>query len=357
MLTNALEFLDTPGEWFLDTKKQKVYYYPLSNEDMKDAHVVAPALETLVKYEGSADRPISHVSFVGITFAHTTWLRPSQQGHVPLQAGMYMTDAYKLQEAGLPWDANLENQAWIGRQPAAVEVHGADKICFMDCNFTHTAASALDFVSSVHYSAVYECTFNDIGGSAVVAGSFQESNEVHIPYNPEDGREICHNLFFKLNKISDVANEDWGCVGINVGYASDVTIANNELSNLPYSGICVGWGWTKHVTPLKNNLIEKNHVHHFAKKMYAAGGIYTLSAQPGTVIRENYVHDMVLSPYMQDPNYCYYIYLDGASSHIDVRDNWTQEEKFGTNNNGPNTWENNGPTVSDEVKKNAGVKK
>jgi len=343
MLINAIEFLDTPGEWYLDVQKGKLFYYPRHDEDMHTAHVIAPALETLVKVEGTVDRPVAHVYFEGIHFAHSTWLRPSQQGHVPLQAGMYMLDAYKLKEEGLPWDAKLENQAWIGRQPAAVEVRGASNICFEKCNFAHTAASALDFVTAAQHCEVNGCTFTDIGGSAVVAGSFQEgSTETHIPYNPADKREVCHHLTIANNAISNAANEDWGCVGISVGYAHDVAIAHNEVSDLPYSGICVGWGWTKHITVMKNNRIENNHVHHFAKKLFAAGGLYTLSAQPNTIIRGNYVHDMVLSPYMQEPEYCYNIYLDGGSSYIEVRDNKCPEQKFGTNNNGPNMWENNG---------------
>ncbi len=359
MFINAIEFLDTPGEWYLDTKKAKVYYYPRQDEDMSKVSVVAPSLETLVTVEGSTDSPVSHIYFWGINFAHSTWMRPSLQGHVPLQAGMYMLDAYKLQKEGLPWDANLENQAWIGRQPAAVEVSNANNVRFQGCTFTHAAASAVDFVSGVENSRISESSFFDIGGSAIVAGSFQEgSTETHIPYNPDNKREICHHITIANNSISNVANEDWGCVGVSVGYAHDVNVEHNEVSDIPYSGICIGWGWTKHITVMKNNRIANNHVHHFAKKLYAAGGLYTLSAQPNTVISGNYVHDMVLSPYMQEPDYCYYIYLDGASSYIDVRDNWCPEQKFGVNNPGPgNNWENNGPMVSDEVKQKAGVKK
>lgn len=352
VLSNAIEFLDAPGEWFLDAGGGKVFYYPRAGEDMRTADVTAPALETLVHIRGSVDRPASHVYFRGISFAHSTWMRPSHAGHVPLQAGMYLLDAYKLPAAGLPWDKDLENQAWIGRQPAAVAVSGANNIRFERCRFEHIAATALDYVTAVQHSRVERCTFGDVGGSAVVAGAFQEgSAETHIPYNPADAREICHHLHIAHNTIADAANEDWGCVGIGVGYAHDVAVERNEVSDVSYSGICVGWGWTKQITCLKNNRIAGNHVHHFAKKLFAAGGLYTLSAQPGTVICGNSVHDMVLSPYMQEPEYCYYIYLDGASSYISVYDNWCPAQKFGENNPGPgNTWRNNGPMVSDSVR-------
>jgi hypothetical protein len=86
------------------------------------AYVHVPTLETLVKIQGTIDHPVSHVYFKGISFQYTNWIRPSTSGHVPLQAGMYLLDAYKLKVPGTPDKKALENQAWIGRPPAAVEV-------------------------------------------------------------------------------------------------------------------------------------------------------------------------------------------------------------------------------------------
>ncbi len=95
-LANAIEFLDEPGEWFEDVSAGKIYYWPRAGEDMTTANVFAPAIETLVQIEGSPEKPVSGLQFKGITFAYTTWLRPSRLGHVPLQAGMFMLDAKKL---------------------------------------------------------------------------------------------------------------------------------------------------------------------------------------------------------------------------------------------------------------------
>ncbi len=100
-LANAVQFLDSPGEWFEDLTAGKIYYWPREGEDLAHAKIIAPVLETLVKIEG--DRWTSRFptfEFKGITFAHTTWLRPSEQGHVPLQAGMFLLDAKKLSPKG-----------------------------------------------------------------------------------------------------------------------------------------------------------------------------------------------------------------------------------------------------------------
>ena len=54
---------------------------------METAEVIIPALETLVTIDGTLSRPVKHIQFNGITFAHTSWMRPSYQGHVTLQGG------------------------------------------------------------------------------------------------------------------------------------------------------------------------------------------------------------------------------------------------------------------------------
>jgi len=143
---NAVELLNQPGEWYQDLDAGKIYYWPLENQDMAKAEVVAPNLETLVQITGSADFPVKNIHFSGISFQHTSWMRPSKAGHIPLQAGMYLLDAYGLTIPGTPDKAKLENQAWLGRQSAAVEARYASGLMFQRCNFSHTAATGLDLI-------------------------------------------------------------------------------------------------------------------------------------------------------------------------------------------------------------------
>ena len=145
-LTNAKELLDKPGEWFLDTKEQKLYYMPRQDENMRNADVEAPALETLLKVEGTADQPVENVSIEGVSFQYATWMRPSLQGHAPLQAGMYMIEAYKIKpQISRPnGDHKLDNQGWVGRPASAVSVNAATDVSFTNCAFKHCASTALD---------------------------------------------------------------------------------------------------------------------------------------------------------------------------------------------------------------------
>ena len=354
-LTNALELLDQPGEWFQEYPSGTIYYYPQASENMETAEVIIPTLETLVTIDGTLSRPVKHIQFNGITFAHTSWMRPSFQGHVTLQGGFPLLDAYKLQEPGLPEKAELENQAWITRPETAIRVRGAEHIDFKHCTFRHLSSTGLDYEWAVTASSVEDCQFTDIGGTALLVGAFPDGGfETHIPFIPADVRELCSHITIRNNFISNVTNEDWGCVGIGAGYVRNMDISHNEVCHLNYSGICVGWGWTSLESGMCNNRIEANYVHHFARRLYDAGGLYTLSNQPGSVMRNNRIEHLIEAPYATNDR-AFYIYLDEATDGYTMENNWCPTERFDSNRPGKkNVWKNNGPQVADSIKYKAG---
>lgn len=358
-LTGARDLLDRPGEWYHDIEARKVYYFPREGEDMHDAEVVVPAVETLVQVLGTIDNPVKCVRFKNVAFNHATWMRPSLSGHVPLQAGMYLTDGYKINPKMIRDYRNhkLDNQGWLGRPASAVQVQYADDIDFSGCTFEHLGSSGLDYVAGTHGGIVEGCLFRDIAGNGIVAGSFAPAaHEAHQPYDPFDRRELCTRQTIRNSLITDVSNEDWGCVGICAGYVADITIEHNEISEVSYTGISLGWGWTQTVNCMRNNVVHANLIHHYAKHMYDTAGIYTLGAQPKSYVTENVVHSIYSPGYAHDPNHWFYLYTDEGSSFITVADNWTEGEKFLKNANGPgNTWENNGPAVDDSIKAKAGI--
>jgi hypothetical protein len=356
-LSGTKAFLDQPGEWYQDSETGEILYWPRADESLTRDTVRVPALETLVRVAGSLDRPVGHVTFDGIQFQHTTWMRPTTQGHVPLQAGMYLLEAYKLKPKGTPDWRSLDNQAWIGRPPAAVVVEGAHHIRFQRCRFERLASTGLDFVRGTHDDLIEGCLFRDVGGNGIQMGSFQEgSTETHLPYDPADAREVCARETIANNVVTDCGTEDWGCVGICVGYGREITIEHNEVFNLPYTGISLGWGWTRTPNAMRGNRVLANHIHQVATRMADTAGIYTLSAQPWTVISDNAIHGIEMNPYVHDPEHWFYLYLDEGSSFITVTNNWCPEERFLANANGPgNLWENNGPTVPESIRRNAGL--
>jgi hypothetical protein len=358
-LSNAISFLDEPGEWFLDKANRKIYYWPRSGESINKINVIAPAIETLVRIEGTIDHPVKYVNFDGLSFNYTTWMRPSQKGHVPLQAGMYLLDAYKLKIPGTPDKKGLENQGWIGRPASAVEASFTAYTSFTNCHFEHLSSTGLDYKRGNYEDKITGNLFKDIGGTAIQVGVYSdEAFETHLPYHPQDLREVSTKTQITNNLITNVTNEDWGCLGISAGFVKGINIANNEINEVSYTGIAVGWGWTKTLNVMSANRVHANKIHHYGKHMYDVAAVYTLSAQPGSSITENYIDSIYKAPYAHIPDHWFYLYTDEGTAYYTVKDNWCPEEKFLQNANGPNNiWEKNGPMVKDSIKNAAGLEK
>ena len=350
-LMNALELLDEPGEWYQEYPSGKVYYYPYESEIIQPenkffAWPIVPVLKTLINISGTPERRVSNIRFENLGIRDAAWTRPSEQGHVTLQGGFAMIDAYKLLEPGLPEKAELENQAWIERPDAAVKVSYADNIVFNNCNFSYLAATGIDMEKSVNNSAISHCIFNDIGGTAIMVGTFPDQGfETHVPYSPKHDEDICDGITINNNSIEHCTNEDWGAVGIGAGYVRNINIVGNAVHDLNYSGICVGWGWTALESGMRNNRIENNHIYYYAKQLYDAGGIYTLTYQPNSFIRNNRIEAPTKAPYAtNDRAFC--IYFDEATDGFTVENNWMPFESFGYNKPGKKmVIRNNGPKV------------
>ncbi|MCH5307700.1 MAG: right-handed parallel beta-helix repeat-containing protein [Prevotella sp.] len=282
-------------------------------------------IEQLVIIDGA-----NHVSFEGITFENTCWNRPLHKGHVTLQGGFPLLDAYKLAVPGLPWDNDLENQAWVERPVSAVTIRNVQHVNFDHCQFQHLAATALDYVDNISDCNITCCNFEHIGGTPLMAGSFAESPmEVHRPYTHFSER--CQRLLIQGNTIRNATTEDWGAVAISLGYVRDCIITDNLIDGVNYSGICIGWGWTPFDTGMRNNLIYNNNVRNYARQLYDAGGIYTLSNQPGSVIRDNVISQPYPAPYATNTRgFC--IYLDARTDGYTIENNKTYSmDSFITN--------------------------
>jgi hypothetical protein len=113
------------------------------------------------------------------------------------------------------------------------------------------------------------------------------------------------------NYIHDVGLEHNGSVAVFVGHTDGTIVANNEIARVPYSAIPVGWGWGEEdvgggaaverfvfdtPTTAQNNRVETNHIHDHLRLLRDGAGVYTLSNQPGTVIRGNFIHDASNAP-------------------------------------------------------------
>ncbi len=306
-LENAYEFLEEENEWYYDKNSNYLYYKPGKNEDINNLEIIVPTLETLVKIEASSyDNMVKNLVFIGLKFAYTTWHHPSQNGYIGLQAGMF---AVKIFEG---------NIVYCGRPSASVYIKGAENIKLERNSFESLGSTGLDLHRGTKNNLVDGNIFKNIGGNGITIGVFSETDEnTHTAFSPKDLKDRSIGDVIINNYIEKIGCDNFGTCGISAGYVTSIKIANNEMYDLPYTGISVGWGWTKEKSVMENNYIGYNKIIDFCKMMYDGGAIYTLSNQGQSVIENNYCKTS-----SQAKGYGYRaIYLDENSSYFTVKNN------------------------------------
>jgi parallel beta-helix repeat protein len=275
--------LRVPGEWYLDRSTQKVSYIPLHGEDMEQSQVIAAGLERLVLVQGKpeAGELVRNVVFRGLTFEHADW-NTGPQGYFDLQAGIPAS--------------------------SAVEAVGAVDFRVERCTIAHSGGYALELGRGSKHNQVLANEFYDMGAGGVKVGG---------PDLDWNRAEQNYDNVIADNEIHDLGFVYAAGVGIWVLQSGRNQIVHNDVHDLYYTAISVGWTWGYGKNQSSGNLIAFNHLHGIGKNMLSdMGGIYTLGVQQGTVIQNNLIHDVSSFTYGG-----WGIYLDEGSSDIVAEDN------------------------------------
>jgi hypothetical protein len=278
-------------------------------------------LETLLRLRGSLDAPVHHLQFVGLTFEHTTWLMPNGEGYIGDQASLVFTGP-------LP-DDQITSYPGI-RLPGAIHIEAAHDTRLERNVLRHLGGSAVNYWVGTHDNEFVGNVITDVSGSGV-------SVDLNLEGDPADSRKISRNDVIRNNYIEKTGRDYYQTVGIMAGYTEGLVIEHNELHDMPYSGISVGWGWANVAKcgAEQPGAIQPDpgRPQHDVRR----GALYTLSRQPGTVLAENYVSDIVRHPWVGSYE-INGIFLDNGSNLITVRDNVLQniaDQTIRFNDNGP----------------------
>ncbi len=294
-IENTFDALDSPGEWYLDRLSGKLYYWPMPGEDMQRAEVIAPVLTELARFQGVTRgdsrpggiafgfSPVHDIRLQGFTLSYTDWSMPAA-GYVDLQG------AFALR--------------------AAVEISHASSIVIENSVFKHLGQFAIELGQACRENRIVGNEMADLGAGAVKIGETGD---------PSDSDEATTGNIVSDNRIHDGGAVDPGADAIWVGLSSGNTIAHNEVFNFYHSGIAVGWTWGYRPSATYSNVIEFNHIHDVGRGVMGdLGCVYLLGVQPGTVVRNNFCHDIARS----DISYGGWgIYTDEGSSRIVIENN------------------------------------
>lgn len=263
---NAYELLDEEGEFFVD--ENIVYYKPISGEDIHSSVVIAPKLETVLSVRGSSViRQASNIKFEGIEFKDTTWLSPNENDF-------------------------LDSQNLYPEKPEpAVYIENANNITIKKCTIKNCGGDALAAARTVQNCSFIGNDIYDISARGMHIGDWNGPEDSNNPL------EIAREFTIKNNYIHSVGEEYYASPGLSAVWIADSVISNNEIEDVPYSGMHIGWGWKDYEkSSLKNLTIEKNYIHNVMHTCIDGGAIYFLG--PNRASRENMI--TVRNNYLKD---------------------------------------------------------
>jgi hypothetical protein len=317
-LENAYELL-TPGHWYLDRTANQIDYIPTAGQTMAGLTAVIPTLQNVVQGNGTLDAPVQNLTFSGITFENTTWLQPSgDNGFAEMQATMSLTGPGATQGlCGYVSPAGSCPFAGWTKPPAAVDFTAAHNVSFTGDTFTHLGAAGLGLSHGSQNNLARGDEFTDISGSGVQLGDTTDPQPVG-----GDTREINTGNTITDSYVHGIGVEYHGAVGIWAGYTKHTQITHNQLDDLPYSGISMGWGgWhTNWSLPNENpninsdNVVADNLVFNHMQYLRDGGAVYTSGPQG-----PSYAHGLTISgnvAYNDNTDFEYYNDEGGAYATI-----------------------------------------
>ena len=341
---NAYEFLDEPGEWYLDKNAGWLYYIPRQGEDMATVEVELPVLETLVEGSGELDRPVSNLRFEGLTFAHATWLSPSSSnGYVADQSG------FRLVGEGHAFNI-IGHDKDVVRTPGNVRFQFARNITFNGNIFEHLGGAGLDFDTGSQGNVIENNLFEDVSSAAIQLGGVSEND--HHPQYP--GQITAHNVITN-NLIRGSGRDYVDAAGIYIGFTQYTLISHNTIVDVPWSGIAVGWGWGLldpggfpgvpgatigewgtyfTPTPNRNNRILNNRIHSFLNALWDGGAIYT-TGQQGTSSADALLIQGNVASGKRPKAGGNTFYTDGGSRYVQLQNNVSLDNPQGVTDFGP----------------------
>ncbi len=229
VIWNVKEGLSQPGQWYLDRTNGKLVYWPLPDEDMAKAEVIAPTIESIIRIEGSKDNPVKDITISGLTLSATT---------TPLKAGGF----------------------------GAEEFDGAISLVFAeDCR-------------------LLDLEILNVGGQGIKAsGERLRIKRCHIHHTGGCGIKFKgNNIVAADNHIHDIGVTYPSAIGLSTS-GKNCRITHNKIHDTPYTAItCSG----------EDNRIEGNLIFRAMQEMHDGAGIYVTFCKNIT-LRGNFIRDII----------------------------------------------------------------
>ncbi len=274
-LENVREALK-PGQFYIDKEKKLVHYMPKPREDPTKLAIVYPTTDRLLVLKNCLN-----INVEGVSFENTGYETPATGRNFP-QA-----------EADLP---------------SVIEATGCDGLIIKDCAVRNCDVYGIDLGIGTRNSMVENCEITDLGAGGIKIGG--------LAFEADESKVAGHNtvrncLLQKLGRVHPAA------IGVFIGQSPYNTVEHNDIDDLFYTGISLGWSWGYATSNTHHNRIAFNHIRNIGQGVLSdMGGVYHLGVAPGTVIENNLIHDIKSFSYGG-----WGLYTDEGSSNVVLQNN------------------------------------
>jgi hypothetical protein len=233
---NTREGMTHPGQWYLDRTAGRVVYWPLPEEDMVKARVIAPVLERIIGIIGTAKARVEKITLRGLGFQATT---------TPLKPGGFSAAAFDGAIA-IEWAKQCVLEKL---EIANVGGQGIQSKELIECQ-----------IRNCHLYQIGACGIRTSGSSTTIA-----NNNLH------------HIGLYHPSAVAVSATHN-----MRPGDEKGFHLYRNEIHDTPYSGIIGSGG---------GHLIEENLISRVMREMHDGGAIY--GGMRNSILRGNMVRDVV----------------------------------------------------------------
>jgi hypothetical protein len=304
---NVIDYLDSPGEWVVNTEEGLVYYWPTEGEPKC---VTYPTLNQYFFIDGHDKGGIvRNISFKGLTFTRGE------------------RDVITKTDIGLQheWDMwNKANSMLRFRDVEYCEVDG--------CRFTNSGGVAIRFDLHAQSNMIKNNLIDYVGGTGILLCGYGPGK-----LNVNKGNRIINNQIHHCGEFYYQSN------GIMIHQSGENIIRNNKLHDLPYDAIVLSgtrpmffqmtvpnreqvgsirtqeiesealyqsdttdygtsssgdfvyfkqWPRSAPYYHTRNNMVEDNEIFLVMQKCFDGNAIYLSDVGDGNEIRRNYIHHL-----------------------------------------------------------------